>query len=370
MQLKNVFNAAVICGAVLTAAHPGHHEERASPGVQALKRDVHHGLQKCSTRLDQSGLQARAEARRKSVVEMHRRQLMARDTSTILNKSHNMTGSASPSSAEEIFKSSDEKVCLLGPSPEGETGPYWIPGERIRSKLREGEPGVPVIVEQQYIDVNTCEPIPDLYTEIWGCNATGVYSGLVAEGNGNAADLANHQRTFLRGVQKTNADGIVTFDTLFPGHYDSRTTHYHNIAHFNATVLPNNTLTGGTIPHIAQIFWDQKIINTVESTYPYNTNDIPITPNAKDRVVGQETEGNDADPMLNYAYLGDKVEDGLFAWITVAVNVSAVHYPYYTNVWTANGGVAVDGTSDGDPRGIDGGLPRSSSAASATPSSN
>ena len=94
------------------------------------------------------------------------------------------------------------RVCLVGPSPEGETGPYWIPGERIRSQLREGEPGVPVIVEQQYIDVETCEPVVDLYTEIWGCNATGVYSGLVVEGNGNAADLSNRQRTFLRGCRK------------------------------------------------------------------------------------------------------------------------------------------------------------------------
>lgn len=180
MQLKNLFNASVIGGAVLAAAHPGQHEERVSPEVQALKRDVRHGLKKCSTRLEQSGLQARAKARRKSVVEMCCRQLMARDTSAVLSKSHNMTGSASPSSAEEISKSSDEKVCLLGPSLEGETGPYWIPGERIRSKLRESEPGVPVIVEQQYIDVNTCQPIPNLYTEIWVCNATGVYSGLVA----------------------------------------------------------------------------------------------------------------------------------------------------------------------------------------------
>lgn len=74
--------------------------------------------------------------------------------------------------------------------------------------------------------------------------------------------------------------------------------------------------------------------------------------------------------MLNYTYLGDKVECGILAWITVAVKVSAIHYPYYTNVNTASGGIAIDGTSDGDPRGIDGGLPQSSSAASVTPSSN
>jgi hypothetical protein len=38
-----------------------------------------------------------------------------------------------------------------------------------------------------------------------------------------------------------------------------------------------------------------------------------------------------------------------------------VHYPYYTNVYTENGGMAVDGTSDGNPRVVDGGLPQTSS---------
>jgi hypothetical protein len=35
---------------------------------------------------------------------------------------------------------------------------------------------------------------------IWGCNATGVYSGLVADGNGNSADVSNRNRTFLRAL--------------------------------------------------------------------------------------------------------------------------------------------------------------------------
>jgi len=30
-------------------------------------------------------------------------------------------------------------------------------------------------VEIQYIDVNTCEPLSDLFVVIWQANATGVY---------------------------------------------------------------------------------------------------------------------------------------------------------------------------------------------------
>ena len=364
MQLFNAIHFTVLGSAILALAHPGHHEKRDPAPVRAYKRDVRHGLANCANQLEASGIQARSEARRKAAVQLHRRQLVARDIDAVLSKSHQAAHPVSPSTPpDELFNDTTQKACILGPTAEGETGPYWIPGERVRSEIREGQPGVPVLLEQQYIDVETCKPVPRLYAELWGCNATGVYSGLVADGNGDSNDLGNRNRTFLRGIQETDADGVVTFDTLFPGHYDGRTTHYHNIAHFGARHLSNNnTIAGGTVGHVAQIFFDQDLIDQVESTYPYNTNDIPITPNSVDRVIGQETESSGSDPMLNYAFLGDHIEDGLFAWITVAVNLSAVHYPYYTNVYTAAGAVEVEGTSDGDPRAIDGGLPQSSTA--------
>ncbi|CAK39293.1 hypothetical protein AAWM_00074 [Aspergillus awamori] len=367
MQIKNVLNLAVVGNALLATAHPGHHEEREALQQRSFKRTLAHGLQKCEASLEASGLHARAEARRRAVVDMHRRQLQARgDTAEVLNKSHLSTRPISSSTPETEVFNDDKKICLLGPSAEGETGPYWIPGEHIRGDIRENEPGIPVTVEQQFIDAETCQPLSGIYTEIWGCNATGVYSGLVADGNGNSNDLANYNRTFLRGVQQTDEDGVVTFNTLFPGHYADRTTHYHNIVHWGATLLPNNTLAGGSIPHIGQIFWDQDMISKVESTYPYNTNSIPITPNAEDRVVTVETENADTDPFLNYVYLGDSLEDGLFAYLTVAVNTSAIHYPYWTNVYTSTGGESVCGTCDGDPDAVDGGLPTPSASASAS----
>ncbi|KAL4971153.1 Intradiol ring-cleavage dioxygenase [Aspergillus desertorum] len=363
MQLhKTLTLTFAASSALLSLAHPGHHEELDSPALKAYKRNLSHGIKTCATHLEANGLQARAEHRRRNLINLHRRALQVRDTDTVLSTSHlGRDSTVSPfDPPAEIFRDTSKKACLLGPAAEGETGPYWIPGERVRSSIRENQPGIPVILEQQYIDVETCRPVSNLYAELWGCNATGVYSGLVAEGNGNAADISNRNTTFLRGVQKTDTEGIVRFETLFPGHYDGRTTHYHNIAHFGAQRLPNNTITGGVVGHVAQIFWDQDIINTVEGTYPYNTNEISITPNAVDRVVAQETEYSDSDPMVNYVYLGDTVEDGIFAWITVAVNLSAVHYPYYTNVWTADGAAEVEGTEDGDPRVVDGGLPQTS----------
>ncbi len=44
---------------------------------------------------------------------------------------------------------------------------------------------------------------------------------------GDPNDASISSGTTLRGVQPTDEDGIATFVTLMPGHYDGRTTHIH-----------------------------------------------------------------------------------------------------------------------------------------------
>jgi protocatechuate 3,4-dioxygenase beta subunit len=216
----------------------------------------------------------------------------------------------------------------------------------VRSDLVDGEEGVPVILDVQFVDVTTCDPIEDLYFDIWNCNSTGVYSGVVSNGNGNSNDESNIDATFLRGIQPSDSDGVVTFKTIFPGHYSGRATHHHVIAHLDVTVLSNGTITGGTVAHIGQLFWDQDLISEVEATSPYNTNTISITTNAADRVFATETENSTSDPVFNYVKLGDDISDGLLAYITIAVDTSATYDPTYSFVYTANGGVAESGGSD------------------------
>lgn len=114
-------------------------------------------------------------------------------------------------------------------------------------------------------------------------------------------------------------------------------------AHLNATVLANHTLTGGTVAHVGQLFWDQDLIDQVEATYPYSTNNITLTTNAEDRVFSDETTDTDSVPVLEYVMLGDSLSDGLFGWVTIAVNVSATYDPAYSFVYTASGGVAESG---------------------------
>jgi protocatechuate 3,4-dioxygenase beta subunit len=81
-------------------------------------------------------------------------------------------------------------------------------GELIRSDAREDQQGGPIIVETQFIDFITCKPIPGIWWDMWNANATGVYRGVINEGNGDFTDDSNINNTFLRAVQQANQDGV------------------------------------------------------------------------------------------------------------------------------------------------------------------
>lgn len=147
----------------------------------------------------------------------------------------------------------------------------------------------------------------------------GVYGGVVAQNNGVVSDTTNWDNTALRGIQVSDADGVLQFTTLVPGHYTGRAPHLHVLAHIDATVnTANNTLTGGTISHVGQLFLDQSLISEVEATATYVGNTQALTKNAQDSIFVQEA--STSDPVVNYVLLGDEVADGLFGWVTVGID--------------------------------------------------
>lgn len=198
-----------------------------------------------------------------------------------------------------------------------------VAGEYVREDITEDQEGVDIVLDYQVIDVDTCEPVPDVYVEIWHCNATGVYSGIVASGNGDSSDETNIDKTWLRGIQLSDDSGVAEFESVFPGHYTSRATHIHVMVHTNATLLANSTL-GATnyASHVGQTFFDQSLITDVELQAPYNTNTQVLTTNAEDSILSEEAATDDVDPLMEYTLLGDSVADGLFAWISFGINTT------------------------------------------------
>jgi hypothetical protein len=187
------------------------------------------------------------------------------------------------------------------------------------------------------IDINTCEPVPQAYLELWHCNSTGVYSGIVANGNGDSTDATNLDASWLRGVQQSDEEGAVVFQTVFPGHYTGRATHIHVLSHNNATLNANDTLTGGSITHVGQMFFDQELISLVETEEPYASNTQELTVNADDNILTEEAA--DVDPFVEYVLLGYDVSEGLFGWLAFGMDSTSAYNVTPAVYWTEDGGV-------------------------------
>ena len=102
--------------------------------------------------------------------------------------------------------------CVL--APEQTEGPYFLPGDKVRRNVTEGKAGVLLTLKLTVLDVSTCKPIKGAAVDIWHCDAVGTYA-------------ATTNKTFLRGIQKTDAKGVATFKTVYPGWYQGRTVHIH-----------------------------------------------------------------------------------------------------------------------------------------------
>lgn len=220
---------------------------------------------------------------------------------------------------ENVFEANTS--CVL--APEVTDGPYYVVGEYFRSNVKEAEwsEGVDLFLEVQYVDINTCGAVPNVAVDIWNCNATGIYSGIYTSGNYADGGLNS---TYLRGIQLTDHDGVASFETIFPGHYDGRATHTHLLAHTNATLSDNGTISVWEKPvaHIGQLFYPEELRTAVEAVYPYSLNEQAVTTNDEDMWSIVQTDSS-YDPFPQFVYLGDDISDGLFAWIQIGINATA-----------------------------------------------
>ncbi|HYX89730.1 MAG TPA: hypothetical protein VE753_10205 [Gaiellaceae bacterium] len=78
----------------------------------------------------------------------------------------------------------------------------------LLSNITAGRPGTPLALRLFVVDASTCKPIAGAVVDIWHADALGVYSGF-GPGSGN--------RTFMRGAQRTDANGLARFRTVYPG---------------------------------------------------------------------------------------------------------------------------------------------------------
>jgi protocatechuate 3,4-dioxygenase beta subunit len=149
-------------------------------------------------------------------------------------------------------------------TPEQTEGPYFIAGEAIRTDITEGKAGMPLRLALTVVNANRCAAIASASIDIWHADAGGNYSGFGS---------ASSNRTFLRGVQVTNAAGAAGFLTIYPGWYQGRATHIHVKVH-----------VGGSVVHTGQLFFDESINQAVYATAPYSSHAGTRTLNSQDNI--------------------------------------------------------------------------------------
>jgi len=120
----------------------------------------------------------------------------------------------------------------LQPSPEMVEGPFYSKGGQKRANLREGQQGKKLDLTITILNSNDGAALAGVDVDLWHCNATGRYSGYDVDPDKPPANISNGQpttnnETFLRGRLTTNAQGQVTFQTIYPGWYALRTAHIH-----------------------------------------------------------------------------------------------------------------------------------------------
>lgn len=150
------------------------------------------------------------------------------DTSTVKAKTATSKVSA------ELFDES--AACEL--APELTEGPYYFDVDSIRSDITEDRKGTRLRLALRVRDAESCKPIENAIVDVWHCDAVGTYSGFEAAsqgagGGGPGGSGPSDEKTYLRGAQATNGEGIVQFTTIYPGWYRGRTVHIHCKVHLD-----------------------------------------------------------------------------------------------------------------------------------------
>ncbi|GAA5894783.1 intradiol ring-cleavage dioxygenase [Sporobolomyces salmoneus] len=305
----------------IATAHPGVHDPPPS-AAELARRSLHaRAASKCS---------ATAES-------MKARRRMA--------KRNIPTSALSAVAPQATIKNS---TCVLTPTVT--EGPYYLNNELVRTDVAEEQPGVPLTLDIGLMDISTCEPIENIMVEIWHCNSTGSYSyfttasldqpgggGGGGGGMGGSAspptasslskraqdDDSNDDGTFLRGGYPTNSNGVVEFNTIWPGYYTGRTIHVHVMVRKDYEISDDGTIVAGsgTVVHEGQLFFDESENTKVLATDAYQNTTQQRTVNDDDTIL-QSILGSGFSPFVDIDFLGDDANDGAYGYIAVGVDIN------------------------------------------------
>ncbi|NYD77971.1 intradiol ring-cleavage dioxygenase [Arthrobacter cupressi] len=138
--------------------------------------------------------------------------------------------------------------------------------------------GVPLTVTLTLLDnANGCVPLSCAAVYAWHCDRDGKYS---------LYDSGLENENYLRGVQEADANGQLSFTTVFPGAYNGRWPHIH----FEVFESLSNATSAGQLLAVSQIALTDAACRDVYATAGYETSaaNFPNTTLKSDNVFGDD----------------------------------------------------------------------------------
>jgi protocatechuate 3,4-dioxygenase beta subunit len=150
--------------------------------------------------------------------------------------------------------------------------PTKSPADLVLEDITGDRTGTPLIIQISINNINdNCSAWQGAVVDIWHCDNGGNYSEYGGTGMQSIDYSGKH---FLRGRQTSNADGLVAFESIYPGWYQGRAPHIH-VHIYNAS---------GKSLLITQIAFPENVSSTVYSQGVYASHGQADTSNASDNV--------------------------------------------------------------------------------------
>ena len=152
-------------------------------------------------------------------------------------------------------------------------GPCFANVNLVRRDITSGVAGLPMRLAFRIVNADTCLPIQGATAEIWHTNKDGNYSALSGICSNDSTTLTQN---FSRGIQTSDANGWLYFDSIYPGWYSGRVTHMHLTVRLGTTAIATT-----------QFVFADKVSETIYRNHPLYTNrpNRDVT-NATDNVGG------------------------------------------------------------------------------------
>lgn len=218
------------------------------------------------------------------------------------------SSSASASATTDLTEVPDETA---GPYPgDGSNGVNVLDDSGIvRSDIRSSfgsstttAAGVPLSIQLTVRDVSTGNALAGAAVYLWHCNRDGEYS-LYGSGVTN--------ENYLRGVQQVDANGTVSFTSIYPAAYSGRWPHIH----FEVYKDVATAVASGPIVKTSQIAMPKEACDLVYATsgYEQSVRNLASTSLASDNVFGNDSG------IRQIASMSGSVAAGYTAALTIGV---------------------------------------------------